>query len=110
MRICAVIAFALILNTPTTLAEKLQDGEPLSFKYRKGPYLLYDCHKRHYVCTEKAEFKQCVDYRRVNRKYRDIKYDCVSFKKFDESSACQVEQVKLAQGAFSQNTLCAISK
>ena len=86
-----IVAFTQTFEVSKTL---------LSNKYIEGPYLMYDCMDKHWVCASIEEYEECksstmeviIDYK--------SHFKCVNYKKFENLKDCisfQKRQVTLAK-------------
>lgn len=70
-----LMLFCVLIISGTALADDgekaLNDYDPrvdiISEDYEAGPYLIYDCAKKHYVCVLESYFKECEQ-----KKLKDI--------------------------------------
>lgn len=71
----------------------------LSLKYTRGPYLIYDCKDKHWVCAGKAEFNYCQESRDFQIKERSESLGCVPVRSFNTEIDCNSSQKKLTSRA-----------
>ena len=69
-----------------------QQKERLSLKYTRGPYLLYDCVDKHWVCTDEREMQSCEKSRQESLLERDQYFSCAYIEKFKNSKICIEKQ------------------
>ncbi len=67
----------------------------LSYKYRRGPFLVYDCKAQHWVCTSVVESNRCSENRENELKDKKRELSCAAVKKFSSESECINEQKSL---------------
>ena len=71
--------------------------------YKKGPYLVYDCRTRHWVCTKELEYKRCQRQRKESLLDYDDKLPCATFDIFDKRQDCWKRQQELTDvGKYEQ--------
>lgn len=80
--------------------EDIDQSDPyMDALYQKGPYLIYDCVTRHWVCTKELEYKRCLD----NRKEALLDYasilPCAHFDVFNRREDCWQRQQELTNSA-----------
>lgn len=80
-----------------------QQDQNMDAFYKKGPYLVYDCRTRHWVCTQELEYKRCQEQRKnALLDYEDI-LPCASFDIFNKRQDCWTKQQELTNvGKFEQ--------
>lgn len=82
----------------------LQDPN-LSLKYQRGPYLVYDCFSKHWVCTAEPEWNQCKQSREYAIDERDRVMPCSTVKKFGDDQAC-IKYQRILVNESMQNRFC----
>ena len=77
--------------------KKYHEETKISKDFLKGPYLIYNCEHKHYMCVNQLGFKTCQV--RMEQSIRD-EYDlkrCLPIKKFSSQKDCfEKGQYKLA--------------
>jgi hypothetical protein len=82
----------------------LLDNE-LSLLYSRGPYLVYDCQSRHWVCTGKNEVERCKNAREFSIVENEVNLPCAVIKVFEDEKSCQKKQQIVIDGAL-ENRFC----
>ena len=77
----------------------LQQDPNLSARYQRGPFLIYDCDSRHWVCAGKAERDRCQNWRQEGLAKREKRLACAFFVSFDSEKACQKKQLQMIENA-----------
>ena len=67
---------------------KNRDEPFISFRYRRGEYLIYDCSDRHFACVNADSFKKCKDERETAKSQRQHLFPCAPLKKFKTQKEC----------------------
>ena len=67
----------------------------LNNNYQRGPYLVYDCSEKHWVCTGDSEFKRCKRIREKAIKDNKKNLPCGMIKGFKSERQCHQFQLKL---------------
>lgn len=63
--------------------------------YIRGPYLVYDCYSKHWVCTGELEYKRCLEQRKEAILDMKYKLPCASFEAFRKRKDCYETQQEL---------------
>ena len=82
----------------------LLDNE-LSLLYSRGPYLVYDCQNRHWVCTGKNEVERCNNAREFAIGENEMRLPCAVIKVFEDEKSCQKKQQVVIDAAL-ENRFC----
>jgi hypothetical protein len=87
-------------NKGLVSGEDIDQSDPyMDALYQRGPYLVYDCVTRHWVCTKELEYKRCLD----NRKEALLDYKtilpCAHFDVFNRREDCWQRQQELTNSA-----------
>jgi hypothetical protein len=67
--------------------------------YKKGPYLVYDCKNKHWVCTQELEYKRCQIQRKTSLLDYENELACAYFDVFDRREDCWKKQQELTNVA-----------
>lgn len=78
----------------------LLDSE-LSDLYQRGPFLVYDCVNKHWVCTASNEFKRCEGGRVKAIEDKKAKMPCVPVKDFKTEASCITQQKYVTNSGMS---------
>lgn len=72
-----------------------------SNKYEAGPYLLYDCEAKHWVCTEEITYKECEEKRKAEV-LSDVNthHSCAPVGKFVGKKSCYDRQLFMVSQNF----------
>ncbi len=63
--------------------------EYLTDKYFSGPYLIYDCEERHWVCVSEENFNECQSLRNDDsKKFESYIHSCSPFGHFPTIESC----------------------
>ena len=112
MRILFILSLVLNLNAqeePVSKKEKLskenvsssnefserQQQWIMSWKYRRGSNLIYDCLKRHFACVNNNNFERCKEERVESFRSNQSVLSCAPLKTFEFIDQCEEEQKKL---------------
>ncbi len=60
--------------------------------YQRGSFLVYDCIRDHWVCTQKLEHKRCQKYRKEDLKDFKPRLSCAYFDEYKTRELCQKQQ------------------
>lgn len=87
-------------NTGVEAGVDIDQQDPnLDALYKRGPYLVYDCNTRHWVCTRELEYNRC----RIQRKEALLDFEdvlpCATFDIFDKRQDCWQRQQELTDVA-----------
>lgn len=66
-----------------------------SSKYFAGPVLMYDCHAKHWVCTDEDALRECEQSRELALSSNDEVLPCAYFKTFDDIRSCVNKNLSL---------------
>lgn len=67
----------------------------MSWKYRRGANLIYDCRKRHFACVNNDNFERCKEERAESFRLNRSVLSCAPLKTFEYIGSCEDEQKKL---------------
>lgn len=67
----------------------------ISYDYRRGPYLIYNCEEKHYVCVEKENYRECHIKRDFALKMKLISMPCAPIKKYEDVAKCTLQHKAL---------------
>jgi hypothetical protein len=68
----------------------------ISEKYEAGPYLIYDCQEKHWVCVLEPYFIACEDQRKMDSSLiENAKHSCAPIGKFPNKISCFQRQLFL---------------
>lgn len=67
--------------------------------YLRGPYLVYDCVRNHWVCTQKLEHKRCQTQRKRSLLELDVRLPCAHFDEYANNESCVKDQLRLTNEA-----------
>ena len=68
--------------------------------YERGPFLVYDCVVKHWVCTRDLEFNRCKEQKKEALLDFKAKLPCVEFSKYKTEKLCQKEQQRVTNNFF----------
>jgi hypothetical protein len=77
----------------------------IDWKYRAGPYLIFDCERNHYACVDTFGNSNCQEERNFAIGKKLISYPCAPLKKFDDKKAC-VEKTYQIMGRNALHRFC----
>lgn len=60
----------------------------ISEKYEAGPYLIYDCEDKHWVCVGESFYKECEEKRAEDLKARKLATRCAPITKYPVKKSC----------------------
>lgn len=79
----------------------------ISEDLQAGPYLIYDCTKKSWICVLKEHFDECAKKREIDE-YSDKAYArCVPVAEYEVKFACFQEQLRLVTTVDSEK-LCVV--
>jgi len=88
----------MVINEPLEIEfEDKQEEWRMSWRYRRGKNLIYDCRKRHFACVNKDNFDRCKDERKESFRLNKSVLDCAPLKSYEEIGDCEDEQKKLVE-------------
>ncbi len=71
--------------------------DAISDKYEAGPYLIYDCLKKHWVCVLEPYYTACEDQRKNDLAFiEESGHSCAPLGKFPNKISCFQRQLFLA--------------
>lgn len=87
-------------NKGVEAGEDIDQSDPyMDALYQKGQYLVYDCIRRHWVCTKELEYKRCIRIRKeALLDYKSI-LPCAHFDVFNKRKECKKRQQELTDVA-----------
>ncbi len=103
-------------ETEVTEEKKIRDinlnklvGPKISYKYRLGQYLIYDCIDKHFACVTDYDFQNCQNKRKEAFDDKDFNLRCAPLKKWENYPECiNIQYEKMYQNpglAFCYNPL-----
>lgn len=112
------ILMLLLVNAPLFAQsilpqqEKLVTGfdprrDIISDKYVAGPYLIYDCQDKHWVCVEESFFEECRTMREEDKRQKKTFARCAPVGEFEVKFSCFQEQLRLT-GNVDPEKLCVL--
>lgn len=75
--------------------ERWATEPPLSARYRRGSYLIYDCEDRHYACVNVENFNRCQEERQIALETFTPSLPCAPLKEFETADECEQQQREL---------------
>ena len=60
----------------------------ISDEYEAGPYLIYNCEKKHWVCVLKPYFQECQEKRAEEEKSSGVYHSCAPIGEFPTKKSC----------------------
>ena len=95
-----IVFIALFTLASTTHAEDkgLSGFDPktdiIAGNYDAGPYLIYDCKEKHWVCVMEEFYKECGEKRKRDlASVDDTKYSCAPIGEFPTKKGCFQRQL-----------------
>ncbi len=82
-------------NTPAANFRK--EDYPLDDKYKGGPYLIYDCERKHYACVDVDGHELCKTARQKSIDEKTKEYACAPLKIFDEKKKCIIKNYEVME-------------
>jgi len=102
-----VMVFFLLASASVRAAnvEKILNGydpvaDVLSDEYEAGPYLIYDCKNKHWVCVLKSYFDECASVRNKEQLDKIEKLSCAPVEEFLNKKSCFQKQLYLTTHGF----------
>jgi len=75
----------------------LNDFDPrtdiISEKYEAGPYLIYNCQEKHFVCVMEANYKECEEQRSKDNAEKKLELSCAPISKMLNKKSCFQQQL-----------------
>lgn len=75
----------------------LNDFDPrtdiISEKYEAGPYLIYNCKEKHFVCVMEANYKECEAERAQDNLEKKLDLSCAPISKMLNKKSCFQQQL-----------------
>lgn len=76
-------------------SEDLDKTAPLlSYKYRQGSNLIYDCGGKYYICVTESDLEKCSEKRKIDLDINKRKFRCIPLKKLSTHKECLEEQYR----------------
>lgn len=67
----------------------------ISDEYLAGPFLIYDCQNKHWVCVLEEHFENCQDMREEDIRSEKVYSRCAPVGEFPVKFSCFQEQLRL---------------
>lgn len=67
----------------------------ISRDYVTGPYLIYNCERKHWVCVLEEYFEDCKEMRAEDERFNRPQARCAPVGEFDVKFSCFQEQLRL---------------
>jgi hypothetical protein len=77
-----------------TVVDKVEQAVQLSYKYRKGAYLIYDCEAQHFVCADVDNQLECDENREKAFVRKKERLPCAVLKQYYKQQDCLEAQTK----------------
>lgn len=94
MLFCMILAPYLLADSGEKV---LNDYDPkvdiISDKYEAGPFLIYDCLDKHYVCVLESYFNDCAEAREKDIHNKELKMSCAPISKHLNKKSCFQKQL-----------------
>lgn len=98
-----IIFFLLLLSVDSSRADdnsSLEDEGTLqdiiSEEYEAGPFLVYDCKDKHWVCVQPSYYENCKDLRKRDlARTEELYHTCAPAGKFPTKRSCFQRQLFL---------------
>lgn len=74
-----------------------KEDYPLDDKYKGGPYLIYDCERKHYACVDVDGHELCKTARQKSIDEKAKEYACAPLKMFDEKTKCVLKNYEVME-------------
>lgn len=102
MKTIKAAVFLLLCSSHISLGqEDITTSDPyLSFKYVRGPHLVYDCKDKHWVCTGASEFNNCKKSRDFEIIERKDELSCIPSKVFSSEKDCVDSQKRIINASL----------
>lgn len=75
-------------------------ADTLSDEYEAGPFLIYDCKNKHWVCVLKPYFETCQSQRAQEQFDKIEKLSCAPVEEFPNKKSCFQKQLYLTTQGF----------
>ena len=73
--------------------------------YSSGPFLIYDCNKRSFICVDELNFNECRSERKFAIQQRYFNLPCAPLKEFKHYNYCVDQQYELVHN-ISRRDFC----
>lgn len=67
----------------------------ISENYEAGPFLIYDCVEKHWVCVLESYYKECQSLREEDQLLKKLDLRCSPFSEFPNKKSCFQRQLYL---------------
>lgn len=93
-------------ENPVVLRDNSTVDDVISEKYDTGPYLIYDCEDKHWVCVQPSYFENCKKQRKRDLASAEkLHHSCSPIGKFPTKKSCFQRQLFLTTH-FHGNRFC----
>ncbi len=82
-------------NQPKSLAGFDPKTDLIADNYEAGPYLIYDCEEKHWVCVMEEFYKECEEKRKNDLKENGLYHSCAPIGLFPTKKSCFQRQLFL---------------
>ncbi len=83
-----IFGFAFAQEAEKELAGFDPKVDLISEKYEAGPFLIYDCEDKHWVCVSEELSKECESKRNEDLKAKKLNVRCASITKYPVKKSC----------------------
>ncbi|MFZ8934434.1 MAG: hypothetical protein ACO20H_08035 [Bacteriovoracaceae bacterium] len=97
--------FVFLLLSLSVFSEDLDRhvGHQITETYSSGPYLIYDCKKRSFICVDFLNFESCTKDRDFAKKQRYLDMPCAPLKEFEHFQYCKETQYRMIHNISSRD-------
>lgn len=82
-------------DQPKSLAGFDPRTDIIADNYEAGPYLIYDCEEKHWVCVMEAFYKECEEKRKNDLTAEGLYHSCAPVGVFPTKKSCFQRQLFL---------------
>jgi hypothetical protein len=97
-----IIVVALIYSSfvwsdsqPKSLAGFDSKTDIIADNYEAGPFLIYDCKEKHWVCVMEPFYKECQNQRLKDENEKSVEHSCAPISEFPTKKSCFQRQLFL---------------
>ncbi|MGB0453583.1 MAG: hypothetical protein ACPGJV_07690 [Bacteriovoracaceae bacterium] len=78
-----------------SLEYELRVGPPISLKYHRGSFLIYDCISRHFACVRQENYADCEKRVAQETENQSLKFSCAPLRAYTTQEECFKKQKEL---------------
>lgn len=99
LKMMILITFIYSIAWADSRPKYLNDYDPatdvIAENYEAGPFLIYDCKERHWVCVLESYYKDCEASREEDQLLKKLELRCAPITKLSNKKSCFQQQLFL---------------